>query len=369
MTTRLPQRLDSLDVFRGAAVAGMILVSTPGSWSAVYPFLDHAAWHGWTVTDLVFPFLLFAMGAAIPIALERRRGGSDPVTRHVIRRAVVLFALGLLLNAIEASSPLNAAAFRIPGVLQRVAVVYLLAVALTETLSVRAQAVTAVAVLLAYWAMMILIPVPGVGAGVLTPPGNLASFIDRRVFARHMLTPQYDPEGLLSTCPAIVTAMLGALAGAWLTSGNREPRVAWLWTAGVAATIAGLIWGRTFPINKTLWTSSFTLFSAGIAAQVLAFCHWTADQKAARPVVHVFVAFGRNALIIYFLSVAFDNALTRLAPGGFPIKATLYRVGFASWLRPCCGGEAASMAYAVTYVALWGAVALAMYKRRVFVAI
>jgi predicted acyltransferase len=356
-------------MFRGAAIAGMILVSTPGNWAAVYPPLDHAAWHGWTVTDLVFPFLLFAMGAAIPMALERRRASRDPVTRHVIRRAVVLCALGLVLNVIEAPSPLNVAAFRIPGVLQRIAVVYLLAVLLSKTLSVRAQAITAAVVLLAYWAGMALIPVPGVGAGLLTPTANLASFIDQRVFGRHMLTPQYDPEGLLSTGPAIVTAMLGALAGAWLTGSNGRPPVASLWATGVAATIVGLIWGRAFPINKTLWTSSFTLFSAGVAAQALALCQWTTEFQAARPLVRVFVAFGRNALVAYFLSVALDNVLTRIAPGGVPVKAVLYRVGFASWLRPCCGAESASLAYAVTYVALWGAVALALYKRRVFIAV
>ena len=231
------RRLESLDVFRGAAIAGMILVSTPGTWSAVYPALDHAAWHGWTPTDLVFPFLLFAMGAALPFALDRRTTAGDPtyrrVHRRVLRRALLLFALGLVLNAIEMPPPLRLAAFRIPGVLQRIAAVYLVAVVLIETLTLRGQIVVAATTLLGYWAAMMLIPVPGAGAGVLTPSGNLASFIDRRLFASHMLTREFDPEGVVSTAPAVVTAMLGAFAGVWLQRSSPH-RVAWLWAAGFA---------------------------------------------------------------------------------------------------------------------------------------
>jgi len=133
------QRLDSLDVFRGLSIAAMILVSTPGTWTAVYTQLDHALWNGWTITDLVFPFLLFAMGAAVPFALARRRGTPRRVGRHIVRRAIILFALGLLLNAIEAATPLQWATFRIPGVLQRIALVFLAVAWLTEHTSLRTQ--------------------------------------------------------------------------------------------------------------------------------------------------------------------------------------------------------------------------------------
>src|SRR5436190_14515484 len=167
-----PARLDSLDIFRGATIAAMILVSTPGSWNAVYAPLDHAVWNGWTPTDLVFPFLLFAMGAAVPFALERRRGAPRRVRVHVLRRATILFLLGLLLNAIETPPPLDLATFRIPGVLQRIAIVYLAVAWLTEHGSLRVQIATVVAALAGYWAALTLIPVPGIGAGVLTPEGN-----------------------------------------------------------------------------------------------------------------------------------------------------------------------------------------------------
>src|SRR5436305_1195228 len=181
------ERLESLDVFRGLSIAAMILVSTPGTWNAVYHQLDHALWNGWTITDLVFPFLLFAMGAAVPFALARRRG-TRPIGTHIIRRAVVLFALGLLLNAIETPPPLHLATFRIPGVLQRIAIVFAVVAWLTERGSLRLQIATVVAALAAYWAALMLIPVPGAGAGVLTPEGNLASYLDRALLGRHLLT-------------------------------------------------------------------------------------------------------------------------------------------------------------------------------------
>src|SRR4249919_3698285 len=187
------QRLDSLDVFRGLSIAAMILVSTPGSWSAVYTPLDHALWHGWTITDLVFPFLLFAMGAAVPFALARRRGTRRRIGTHIVRRALILFAIGLVLNAIETPPPLQWATFRIPGVLQRIAIVFLAVAWLTEHASLRAQIATAAGALLAYWAALTLIPVPGVGAGVLTAEGNLASYIDRALLGRHLLTRFSDP--------------------------------------------------------------------------------------------------------------------------------------------------------------------------------
>jgi len=367
--TPAAHRLDSLDVFRGAAVAGMILVSTPGSWSAVYPALDHAAWHGWTPTDLVFPFFLFAMGAALPFAIERRKEAGHVMHVRVLRRALLLCALGLALNAIEMPSPLTLSTFRLPGVLQRIAIVYVAAVAINESFSLRAQVAVAIIALIGYWAALMLVPVPGAGPGVLTPAGNLASFVDRRVFGTHMLTREYDPEGLLSTLPAIVTAMLGAFAGMSLKRSAGQSSVLALWAAGFLTMIVGFLWGRLLPINKNLWTSSFVLLSGGLAAQVMAVFHLALETAAARCVLLPLAAFGRNPLAAYFLSVGFDSVLTRTSAGGVPVKTLVYRVGFASWLRPCCGGEAASLAYAIAYVAVWAVVVVVMYKRRVFIAV
>ena len=375
-----PERLDSLDVFRGLAIAAMILVSTPGTWTAVYAPLDHALWHGWTMTDLVFPFLLFAMGAAVPFALARRRGTTQRIGRHIVRRALILFALGLVLNVIEAATPLHLDTFRIPGVLQRIAIVFLAVAWLTERGSLRTQIAAVAAALAAYWAVLMLVPVPGVGAGVLTPEGNLTSFIDRALLGRHLLNTISDPEGILSTLPAIATAMCGVFAGDWLrerptfargsgAAGRQPNHSAWLFGAGVVATIAGLAWSRVLPINKNLWTSSFALFSAGLAAQALALCHWLVDVKGWRGWSRPLAAYGRNPLAAYFLSVGFDSLLTRVAAGNGSLKGVVYRNAFVPWLRPCCGAEAASLGYAVAYVLLWGVILGEMYRRRIFIRI
>jgi predicted acyltransferase len=361
-----PARLESLDVFRGLTIAAMILVSTPGTWNAVYPPLDHAAWNGWTPTDLVFPFLLFAMGAAVPFALARRRGHPRRVRVHVLRRAAILFLLGLVLNAIETPPPLHLETFRIPGVLQRIAIVYAAVALITERTTWRMQAAVAAVALVVYWGVLVLVPVPGVGAGVLTPAGNLASFIDRALLGRHLLTPLYDPEGLLSTVPAIATALCGVFAGVWLQ--ERSPhRSTWLLLAGVAATLAGMLWGRVLPINKNLWTSSFAIFSAGLAAQTLALCHWCIETLRWRTWSRPFAAYGRNPLAAYFLSVGLDSVLTRWSiGGGESLKTFVYRATFAPWLRPA---ESASLAYAIAYVVVWAIVVVAMSRRRIFIGI
>ena len=373
--TAASERLHSLDVFRGLSIAAMILVSTPGSWSAVYAPLDHALWNGWTSTDLVFPFLLFAMGAAVPLALARRRGTPRRVGTHIVRRALILFALGLLLNAIEAAPPLQLATFRIPGVLQRIAIVFLAVAWLTEHGSLRVQIGTVAAALLAYWVALTLVPVPGFGAGVLTPEGNLASYIDRLLLGRHLLNPEhllnplFDPEGLLSTLPAIATAMCGVFAGDWLKERRQPHHSAWLFAAGLLAMIAGLAWQRTFPINKNLWTSSFALFSAGLAAQALALFHWLVDVQGWRAWSTPLAAYGRNPLAAYFLSVGLDRILTRVTVTGGSLKGIVYRSAFVPWLRPCCGAEAASLGYAIAYVVLWGAILGELYRRRIFIRI
>jgi predicted acyltransferase len=364
------ERLESLDVLRGLSIAAMILVSTPGTWSAVYRPLDHAVWNGWTPTDLVFPFLLFAMGAAVPFALARRRGTPGHIRTHVIRRALILFALGLVLNAIETPLPIHWTTFRIPGVLQRVAIVFAIVAWLTARTSTRTQVMVAATALLAYWAAMALVPVPAAGAGVLTPEGNLASFIDRHLLGRHMMQPLWDPEGLLSTVPAIATALCGVFAGDWLKEEGGPHRTFWLWAAGVTAMTIGLLWARLFPINKNLWTSSFALFSAGLAAQALALCHWAIDMHRWRVWSSPFVAFGRNPLAGYFLSLGFDSVLTHWTlHNGLPVKGFLYRTLFASWLARCCSAEAASLGYALTYVTLWALVMSAMNRRRIYVGV
>jgi predicted acyltransferase len=302
--------------------------------------------------------------------MARRRGAPKAIKRHVVRRAAVLFALGLVLNAIEMPPPLHWATFRIPGVLQRIAIVYLAVTWITEQMPRRLQVAVVALLVAGYWAAMTLVPVPGVGAGVLTPSGNLASFIDRALAGRHLLTPLYDPEGLLSTLPAIATALFGVFAGDWLRESSETHRSLWLWAAGAAAMLTGLAWARTFPINKNLWTSSFALFSAGMAAQALAACHWIVDVRGWRRWSRPLVAFGRNPLAAYFLSVGADSLLTRwLVADGSSLKSVVYRGAFVSSLRPAFSAEATSLAYALAYVALWGVILGEMYRRRFFIAI
>jgi len=357
-----PARLDSLDVFRGLTVAAMILVSTPGTWDAVYPALEHAPWNGWTLADLVFPFFLFAMGAAVPFALARRRAAARRVHTHVVRRALMLFGLGILLNAIVTPPPLALSTLRIPGVLQRIAIVFAVVSVITERLRTRTQIVTAAAMLVGYWIVLKAVP--------MTAEHNIGAMIDQRVFGRHMLYPLWDPEGLLSTVPAIATALAGVFAGDWLKDGADVRRTTWLWAAGAAATVIGMAWSPVLPINKNLWTSSYAVFTAGMAAQTLAICHWIVDVRRWRRWASPFIAFGRNALAAYFLSVGFDSVLTRwTVANGLSLKASIYRAAFVPWLRPCCGAETASAAYAIVYIAVWAVVLMAMHRRRIFIAI
>src|SRR5882672_5690255 len=209
-------RLQSLDAFRGLTVAGMLLVNNPGSWEHIYPPLEHAAWNGWTPTDVVFPFFLFIVGVAIPYSLGRRleQGeGRGALVRRVAFRALLIILLGLFLNAVPR---FDWATLRLPGVLQRIGLVYLLAGTAYLLVSPRLLVLKVVSTLLVYWALMLLVPVPGVGAGSLTPDSNLAQYIDSHLFGTHMWREHWDPEGLLSTLPAVASCLIGILAGTWL---------------------------------------------------------------------------------------------------------------------------------------------------------
>jgi predicted acyltransferase len=251
--------------------------------------------------------------------------------------------------------------------------VYLVIAWLTERKSGAFQVGAAIAMLLGYWAAMTLVPVPGVGAGVLTPDGNLASFLDRLLLHRHLAFVTWDPEGILSTVTAVATALSGVFAGDWLIQpASRDHRTLALWAAGAAATLMALLWDRVFPINKNLWTSSFALLSAGMATQLLALCHWVLDVRRWRAWSLPFVAFGRNALAAYILSIALDTVITRWALGLSPdgsLKWSVYSHTFAAWLAACCSEEMASLSYAIAYVALWALVVILMHRRRIFVGI
>jgi predicted acyltransferase len=364
-------RLVSLDAFRGATIAAMLLVNNPGSWTYVYPPLRHAEWHGWTPTDLIFPFFLYIVGVAMVFSFGKRRSaGAD---RHALmvkatKRAAILFGLGLLLHAFPFYD-LDLGTLRIPGVLQRIAVAYLAATAIVLYIgSIRGEIVATAALLLGYWALMTLVPVPGGTAGDLTPDGNLGAWLDRTVLGTEHLwssSRTWDPEGILSTIPAIATVLLGVFTGRWLRTGRSGMDVTrGLLLGGAAAVVVGWVWGLAFPINKNIWTSSYTVFTAGLGALALGVFYWAIDVKRWRAWAKPFVVYGMNAIAAYVLSGMFASAIGIIRVGGDQsLKGWTYENLFASWLGPMNG----SLGFALAFVALWLGIMWVFYNRKIFI--
>lgn len=358
----------ALDAFRGLSVAGMILVNNPGSWSHVYPPLAHAEWHGWTPTDLIFPFFLFAVGVAMTLSFGRRMAeGADraALLRKVAWRSVAIVGFGLLLNGFPSY---HLSGMRLPGVLQRIGLVYGLAATAYLLLSRSGQRRLAAALLLGYWAAMTLVPVPGVGAGSLTVEANLAQYLDSLVLSGHMWRPTWDPEGLLSTIPAVVTCLLGAFAGDWLASDRSGAEKAiGLFVAGSAAMFAGWVWSIWFPINKNLWTSSYVLLTGGMAAHLLALLYVIIDLRGWRAWGWPFYVYGSNALLVFLLTGLVGRLLVLVHVGHGPdgpvaLKSWIYDHWFVSWAGPLNG----SLAFAVAFVLLWLAIMAVPYRRKLF---
>jgi predicted acyltransferase len=359
-------RLVSLDVFRGLTMAAMTIVNNPGDWNHVYWPLLHAEWHGWTPTDLVFPFFLFIVGVSITLS---RRGGS---WSSIARRTAIIFALGLCLNAYP---HVDLATWRIPGVLQRIAVCYgVAAAALHLTKGDRQRqglvmASLAGVLICVYWLVMTFVPAPGSVAGDLSPEGNLAAWVDRTIMPGHLYKPHYDPEGLLSTVPAIATTLMGIVAGLWLGSTQSSSRKASLLAAaGIACVLAGLAWDVVFPINKALWTSSYVMLTGGLASMLLALCYWVIDVRGWRGGTTPFVILGVNAITLYVLSgllVGTLEAISVALPGGGSTSAGAWI--FARYFAPLAAPKTASLLYACAHLALLFAVLAWMYRRRIFV--
>ena len=353
-------RLVSLDVFRGITMAAMVVVNTPGDWDTVYAPLLHAPWHGWTPTDLIFPFFLFIVGVSITLSKRSASVGS------ILRRAAVILGVGLFLSGFP---PFDLATWRIPGVLQRIAVCYA-AAGVLYTRSRRPAVIGAVAaaLMLGYWLVMRLVPVPGGTAGDLSPDGNLGAFIDRALMLGHLWKPTWDPEGLLSTIPAVATTLFGILAGLWI-GGNAPParKAATLALAGAGALAVGQAWGVLFPINKSLWTSSYVMFSAGAGALFLALCYWTIDVKGWRWWTKPFVILGVNALALYALSSLLAGALARIHVNLDDGRAvSLSSLIYTSAFEPLASPKNASLLYALANLAVLFVILLWMYRRRIF---
>ncbi|WP_400194024.1 acyltransferase family protein [Hymenobacter sp. B81] len=372
-----PGRLVSLDVFRGITVLAMILVNNPGDWGHIYAPLRHATWHGCTPTDLIFPFFLFIVGVSLVYALDgtRRQGGPlGPVLARVARRAAVLIALGLFLSLFPS---FDFSTVRLPGVLQRIGLVFFAGSLIFLTTSRRQQLWLLAGILVGYNVLLQLLPVPGFGPANLEPATNLGAWLDRTVLGEaHLwkLSKTWDPEGLLSTLPAIGTGLLGVITAQWLRRRDVEPttKVAWLFVDAGLLVVLGLIWHGWFPINKSLWTSSYVLYTGGLAVAGLATLYWLCDVqgwRGWRGWTKPFLVYGVNAITVFFLSGLIPRimALIKLpnaAGKELGLKEWLYQGYFVPlFAEP----KMASLAGAVTLVLIWLGILWWMYHKRVII--
>jgi predicted acyltransferase len=373
-------RLTSLDLFRGVTIAAMILVNNPGNDHAYWP-LEHAEWNGWTPTDLIFPFFLFIVGVSLVFSFESRLGRGDSrasLVRHTLRRAVTIFAIGLALNYSSIfASPSRG--LRIPGVLQRIAICYLVASILFLYVRPKARALVVAGLLVGYWILMRFVPVPGFGVPgrdmpLLHPDANLAAYLDR-MFLLWGGTSLYeitrDPEGILSTLPAIGTALLGVFTGEWLRS-KRSPqsKALGLLIFGVAGLVLGEIWGIWFPINKKLWTSSYVLFAAGFALVCLALCYWATDIKRWRGAwTRPFLIFGRNSIVVYTISQLLSELLDFLRAPLHGETLDIHGYIFQRFFAPLGSPSFASLLFSLCFVLLCLVPIWLMDRKKIFLKI
>jgi predicted acyltransferase len=299
------ERLLCLDVFRGLAVAGMILVDNPGSDDLAYWPIKHADWNGWTPADFIFPSFLFLVGISMVFSFNARlqRGDSrKQILFHAFKRSLILIAIGLFVNASPVIG-LDLHSWRFEGVTQRIALCYFAAAILVLWSSRRGTLIAMCACLIGYWAILRFVPVPGFGRPghsipFMDPDRNLVAWLDRKLFMGHLFNGTRDPEGVLSTIPAIATTLIGVLTGHWLRSERSPGTKAWrMLCAGIVGLVAGLVWNYWFPINKNLWTSSFVLFSGGFALAFLSALYFVLEIKQWRVAWTMpILVFGMNAI-------------------------------------------------------------------------
>ncbi len=360
--TGAPARLLSLDAFRGLTMLFMVLVNNGGG-PISYPPLQHSDWNGWTMTDTVFPSFLWIAGVAITLALGRRlEAGEAPgkLLKIVFRRAVIIYVLGLLVYAFPHFSLSHQ---RLLGVLQRIAICYLAASVIYLYCGVRTQIIWIISLFAVYWGMMAFINVPGYGPGNLTVEGNFAHYIDRIVLGTHNYaqTKTWDPEGIVSTLPAIGTALLGVMAGHILRLpiplALRRNR---LLIAGGFLIALGLIWNLKLPINKKLWTDSFATFMAGLDFVVLAAFVWLVDERGIRKWIKPLTITGMNAITVYLASEFLSEFLD---------ATPLHREIYGRFFAPNASPMNASLLWALSFTLLMYLLAWFLYRRRWFLRI
>jgi predicted acyltransferase len=361
----VPDRVDSLDAFRGLTMAAMVVVNNPGTWDAMYWPLEHAEWHGCTPTDLIFPFFLFIVGVSLALSKATL---SSPWWK-IARRAAVIVGLGLFLAGFPFFNP---AKWRIPGILQRIGICYLAAATVFRMVQPpargdgwRRQAILLASIIavivLGYWLLLTRF-------GDLTPEGNVGARIDRALFGTHLYRSQWDPEGLLSSLPAIATTLIGVMTGLCLRSSTTSTNK-WfsmeIW--GIAMLWAGQLWNRWLPLNKQLWTGSFVLFTGGAALILFAVCYVVIDVRGVRAWSKPLVILGRNAIALFVLSGLIGKSLLLLnvsRPDGNreSLQWTIYERGFSWMAEP----KNASLIYSLAFLAMMYAVCHLMYQRKLF---
>lgn len=368
------KRLQSLDIFRGITIAGMILVNNPADWGHIYAPLRHAEWHGCTPTDLVFPFFLFIVGVSITYALQNAEKSQNPqLIRKIAIRSFKLFALGLLMTAFPYfvftpefglhPSLLN---IRILGVLQRIAICYLLVSVWFIYFKDRYFEIILASILVLYWLLMRFVPLPDGGISDWNDPvQNLAAWLDRLILGENHLWKGaknlWDPEGLLSTLPALGTVLIGIRTGMILKNKEESEtdKLLKIMVLGSLLVVAGYVTDWFFPINKSIWTSSYVLFTGGLAMIGLALCYYFTDRLGHYAWAFPFKVFGMNAIVAFAMSGIFSRVL-----GMFEIQKTLF-IAFQNFLDP----KSASLLFAFLYILFWYGIVLLMYKRNIFVKI
>jgi predicted acyltransferase len=347
-------RLSSVDAFRGITIAGMVIVNNPGSWDAIYWPLGHAEWNGWTPTDLIFPFFVFLVGVSLALSWQTLTSS----TYRIVERSALIVCLGLFMAGFPFFNPAH---WRIPGVLQRIGLCYLAAAFLyRRTRNMKMLAGITAALLVGYWVVLATF-------GDLTPDGNIGARIDRLLMGGHLWRPTWDPEGVLSTVPAIATAVIGVMVGIWMRShADTSRKVTTLALTGVALFAAGLAWSPLFPINKSLWTSSYVLLSAGAAATILAACVYVIDMRGVRGWSHPFIVLGRNAIALFVVSGLIAKLLIMIPArehgSRTVLQSLIFDYGFA-WIRP---PEIASLSYALVFLAMMYGLCHFLYRRGIF---
>ncbi len=346
----------------------MVLVNNPGSWEQVYQQLDHSAWDGWTFTDMVFPSFLWMVGVSMTLSFAKRMAGEHSRRKmmlHSVRRSVSIFVVALVLNQFPY---FTFDYVRLPGVLQRIAICYVIAAAIYLYGGRRGVMIGVLALLTGYWMLMTLYPVPGFGPGVLTRDGNFAKYIDGLVLDGHMWrqTRTWDPEGIVSTLPAIATTLFGVLTGMFLRANRSDAeRAAWLFTASCGLLLSGLVMNIWMPINKNLWSASYSVFMAGMSTGIFALFYWLVDARGHKAWAKPFVIYGQNALAAFVFSGMVARLMEEIKvpdAGGrtVPLQQWVYR----NALLPMAQPKRASVLYAVANVAVVFLFSYVLYRKK-----